>query len=35
MEPIYIVMIVNLVVWAGIFLYLVSIENKLKRIEKK
>lgn len=35
MDPIYIVLIVNIVIWAGIFLYLIGIENKLKRIEKK
>ena len=35
MKDIYVVLIVNLVVWAGIFLYLMSIERKLKRMEKE
>ena len=35
LKPIYTVMVVNLVIWAGIFIYLLAIDNKLKRIEKK
>ncbi|HDL04579.1 MAG TPA: CcmD family protein [candidate division Zixibacteria bacterium] len=31
----FIVMIVVLVIWIGIFLYLLGLDNKLKRIEKK
>lgn len=35
MKPIYIVLLVNLLVWTGIFSYLLYLENKLKRIEKQ
>ena len=31
----YIVMIVVLIIWIGIFLYLLSLDRRLKRIEKK
>ena len=31
----FIVMIVVLVIWIGIFLYLLGLDKKLKRIEKK
>lgn len=34
MQDIYIVMAVNLVVWIGIFVYLLNLEKKLKRMEK-
>ena len=30
-----IVMIAVLIIWTGIFLYLVSLDKKLKRIEKE
>lgn len=35
MPDIYVVLIVNLAVWIGVFAYLLNIDNKLKRIEKK
>jgi len=35
MKAIYLVLCVNLVIWTGIFSYLLYIDNKLKRIEKQ
>lgn len=32
---IYIVMIVTLIVWVGIFFYLINIDSKLKYLRKK
>jgi len=34
-NAIYIVMIIVLVVWAGIFLYLFSLDKRMKKIEKE
>ena len=34
-NPLYIVLCVNLVIWVGIFSYLLKLENTLKRIEKQ
>ncbi|PKK82729.1 MAG: CcmD family protein [candidate division Zixibacteria bacterium HGW-Zixibacteria-1] len=31
----YIVMIVVLIIWIGIFLYLMGLDRRIKRIEKK
>lgn len=33
MNPIYWVLIASLVVWAGIFLYLLTMEGRLRRLE--
>ncbi|MFZ2324645.1 MAG: CcmD family protein [Ignavibacteriaceae bacterium] len=34
-NAIYIVMIIVLIVWAGIFLYMLSLDKKIKKIEKE
>jgi len=34
-NSIYIVMVIVLIVWTGIFLYLSSIDKRLKKIEKE
>lgn len=34
-NAIYIVMIIVLIVWAGIFLYLFGLDKKLKKIEEE
>lgn len=34
MKPIYIVLIVNLVVWAGVFALLLSLDSRIKKLEK-
>jgi CcmD family protein len=34
-NAIYIVMIIVLIVWAGIFLYLINIDKRIKMIEKE
>jgi CcmD family protein len=34
-SDIYIVLIVTLIVWGGIFFYLMYLDNKLKSIKKK
>jgi CcmD family protein len=31
----YVVMIVTLVIWIGVFLYLLRLDAKIKRLEKK
>lgn len=31
----YVVMIVTLVIWIGVFLYLLRLNAKIKRLEKK
>ena len=31
----YIVMLVILIIWLGIFLYLLSLDSKIKKLEKK
>lgn len=31
----YVVMIVTLVIWIGVFLYLLRLDAKIKRFEKK
>lgn len=31
----YVVMIVTLVIWIGVFLYLMRLDAKIKRLEKK
>ncbi len=35
MEPIYVVMIINLVVWGGLFGYLVKMNNQIKDMKNK
>lgn len=35
MDANFIVMIVVLVIWIGIFLYLVSLDRKVKKLEKE
>jgi len=34
-NAIYIVMIIVLIVWAGIFLYLLSLDKRIKNVEKE
>ena len=34
-NAIYIVMIIVLIVWAGIFSYMLSLDKKIKKIEKE
>jgi CcmD family protein len=34
-NAIYIVLIIVLIVWTGIFLYLVSLDKRLKNVEKE
>jgi len=34
-NAIYIVMIIVLIVWAGIFFYMLSLDKKIKKIEKE
>jgi CcmD family protein len=31
----YVVLIITLVIWTGIFLYMLSIDKKLKKLEKE
>ena len=31
----YIVMIVMLIIWAGIFLYIFSLDNRVRKLEKE
>jgi len=35
MDPNYVVMVVTLVIWIGIFLYLLSLDKKVKKLENK
>jgi len=35
MDPNYIVMVVTLVIWVGIFLYLLSLDKKVKKLGSK
>lgn len=35
MDSNYVVMIVTLIVWVGLFLYLFSLDNKVKKLEKR
>jgi CcmD family protein len=34
-NAIYIVMIIVLIVWAGIFFYMISLDNRIKSVEKE
>lgn len=34
-NSLYIVLFVVLIIWSGIFLYILSLDNKIKKIEKK
>jgi CcmD family protein len=34
-NAIYIVMIIVLIVWAGIFLYLLNLDKRIKNVEKE
>lgn len=34
-NAIYIVMIIVLIVWAGIFLYMLSLDKRIKNVEKE
>jgi len=34
-NAIYIVMIIVLIVWTGIFLYLINLDKRLKNVEKE
>jgi len=31
----YVVLIITLIIWIGIFLYMLSIDKKLKKLEKE
>lgn len=31
----YVVLIITLVIWTGIFLYMLSIDKKIKKLEKE
>lgn len=31
----YVVLIITLIIWTGIFLYMLSIDKKLKKLEKE
>lgn len=35
MEPIYIVLFINLIIWAGIFAYMLGTDKKIKELSKK
>jgi len=35
MEPIYVVLIINLIVWSGIFGYLIKMDRELSRVKRK
>ena len=35
MDSNYVVMIVVLIIWCGIFLYLLSLDRKMRKLEKK
>lgn len=35
MDANYVVMIVTLVIWVGIFLYLLSLDKKVAKLEKR
>lgn len=34
-NAIYIVMIIVLIVWSGIFLYILSLDKRIKKVEKE
>jgi CcmD family protein len=34
-NAIYIVMIIVLIVWSGIFLYMLSLDKRIKKVEKE
>jgi CcmD family protein len=35
MEPIYIVLLINLIIWAGIFGYLLKLNHQVRELRKK
>jgi len=35
MEPVYVVLIINLIVWSGIFGYLIVTDRKVNALKKK
>ena len=35
MEPVYVVMFINLVIWAGLFGYLYKINNQVSKLNGK
>jgi CcmD family protein len=35
MDPLYWVLIASLLVWGGIFFYLVYVENRVRRLESR
>ena len=35
MQPIYVVLIINLIVWVGIFSFQFATDNKVKQLSKK
>ena len=35
MQPIYVVLIINLIIWAGIFIYQFSTDRKVKELTDK
>ncbi len=35
MQPIYVVLIINIIIWTGIFSYLLTTDKKIKTLKKK
>ncbi len=35
MEPIYVVLIINLIIWLGIFLYVNKTDREIKRLQRE
>ncbi len=35
MEPIYVVLIINLIIWLGVFLYVNKTDREIKRLKRE
>ncbi|MGD9899800.1 MAG: CcmD family protein [Calditrichaceae bacterium] len=35
MEPIYVVLIINMIVWTGVFGYIVYLNSQVKKLKKR
>ncbi|GEM_PF-1722259 len=35
MSPIYVILIINIIVWTGIFFYLLRTDNEIKKLRKR
>ncbi|MBN2424580.1 MAG: CcmD family protein [Calditrichaceae bacterium] len=35
MEPVYVVLFINLVIWTGLFVYLYKINNQVRKLNGK